>query len=66
MIVDERLKVEIVQEPLAKEVVRPSRRCEMARRAVQEKEVSIKMACQAFQVSETCYRYQPKRKAEMN
>ncbi len=40
-------------------MVRPSRRCEMARRAVQEKGVSIKMACQAFQVSETCYRYQP-------
>jgi putative transposase len=36
----------------------------MARRAVQEKGVSIKMACQAFQVSETCYRYQPQRKAE--
>ena len=45
-------------------MVRPSRRCEMARRAVQEKGVSIKVACQAFQVSETCYRYQPKRKAE--
>jgi putative transposase len=45
-------------------VVRPSRRFEMPRRAVQEKGVSIKVACQAFQVSETCYRYQPKRKAE--
>jgi putative transposase len=44
--------------------VRPSRRCEMARRAVQEKGVSIKIAYQAFQVSETCYRYQPKRTAE--
>ncbi len=28
------------------------------------KGVSIKVACQAFQVSETCYRCQPKRKAE--
>ena len=36
----------------------------MAKRAVQEKGVSIKMACQVFQVSEPCYRYQPKRKAE--
>ena len=36
----------------------------MAKRAVQEKGVSIKVACQAFQVSETCYRYQPKRKVE--
>jgi putative transposase len=45
-------------------VVRPSRRCEMAKRAVQEKGVSIKLAYEAFQVSETCYRYQPKRCAE--
>lgn len=36
----------------------------MARRAVQEKGVAIKLACEAFQVSQTCYRYQPKRKAE--
>ncbi len=61
--VDERLKAEIVQEAL-KKVVRPSRRCEMAKRAVQEKGVSIKLACEAFQVSETCYRYQPKCRAE--
>ncbi len=46
--------------------MRPSRRCEMARRAVQEKGVSIKLACEAFQVSETGYRYQPKRCAENN
>jgi putative transposase len=26
--------------------------------------VSIKLACEAFQVSETCYRYQPKGRAE--
>lgn len=36
----------------------------MAKLAVQEKGASIKMACQAFQVSGTCYRYQPKRRAE--
>jgi putative transposase len=36
----------------------------MAKRAVQEKGVSIKLACEAFQVSETCYRYQPKCRAE--
>ncbi len=45
-------------------MVRPSRRCEMAKRAVLEKGVSIKMACQAPQVSETCYRYRPKRDSE--
>ncbi len=44
--------------------MRPSRRCEMARLAVQEKGGSIKVACQAFQVSESFYRYQPRRKAE--
>jgi putative transposase len=36
----------------------------MARQVVQERGVSIKLACEAFQVSETCYRYQPKRRAE--
>jgi putative transposase len=45
-------------------MVRPSRRCEMTKRAVQKKCVYIKVACQAVQVSGTCYRYQPKRKAE--
>lgn len=60
MIVDERIKAEIVQEALAKKLVSPSRRCEMARQAVQTRCVSIKLACQAFQVSETCYRYRPK------
>jgi len=34
----------------------------MARAAVQDKSVSITVACQAFQVSETCYWHQPKRK----
>jgi putative transposase len=36
----------------------------MARRAVQEKGVSIKLGCQAFPVSETYSRYQPTRTAE--
>ena len=36
----------------------------MARLAVQEQGVCIKVACKAFHVSETCYRYQPKRKVE--
>jgi putative transposase len=48
----------------SEKVVRPSRLCEMARRAVQERAVSINVACQAFRVSETCYRYPLKRKAE--
>lgn len=41
-------------------MVRPSRRREMAQRAVCEKQVSIRVACLAFGISETCYRYQPK------
>jgi putative transposase len=36
----------------------------MARRALQEKSVSIKAGCCAFQVSETCCRYHPKHPAE--
>lgn len=32
----------------------------MALRAVQEKAVSIRLACQAFGISQTCYRYQAK------
>jgi putative transposase len=36
----------------------------MASRAVQEKGIFIKMACQAFQMSETFYRHRPKHDAE--
>lgn len=45
-------------------MVRPSRRREMAQRAVQEREVSIRLACQAFRVSQTCYRYVVKADSE--
>jgi putative transposase len=38
--------------------VKPSRRKEMAQQAVKEREVSIRLACEAFTISETCYRYQ--------
>jgi len=41
-------------------VVKPSRRKEMAQRAVTDKGVSIRVACRAFGISETCYRYQAK------
>jgi putative transposase len=36
----------------------------MPRQAVQERRISIKLAFEVFQVSETCYRYQPQRRAE--
>jgi putative transposase len=40
-------------------VDRPSQRCEMAAKAVKYQGVSIALACRAFGVSETCYRYSP-------
>ena len=44
--------------------MRPARRREMAERAVRERGVSIRMACEIFQVSESCYRYAPRARAE--
>ena len=45
-------------------MVRPSQRREMAKHAVQHREVSIRLACLSVGISETCYRYQPKLSAE--
>jgi putative transposase len=45
-------------------VVRPSQRCEMAKKAVVERTISIRFACRVFQISETCYRYKPKLSAD--
>jgi putative transposase len=36
----------------------------MAMRAVKDRAMSVRAACEAFGVSETCYRYQAKRCAE--
>src|SRR5690606_33400695 len=47
-----------------KKMVRPSQRREMARWAVEGGRTNIRHACQAFQVSETCYRYQAKAREE--
>jgi len=41
-------------------VVRPSHRREMAKKAVETKGVSIELACRAFKISESCYRYEKK------
>jgi putative transposase len=41
-------------------MVKPSRRREMAQHAVADRGLSIRVACAAFSISETCYRYQPK------
>ena len=42
-------------------MVRPSRRREMAKRAVQESGISIRLACELYQISQTCYRYEAQR-----
>ena len=45
-------------------MVRPSRRKEMAIKAVKERGICIRVACQAFRISESCYRYERKLDAE--
>ena len=44
--------------------MRPSRRREMAETAVNEQGISIRLACEIFSVSQTCYRYKPKFSSE--
>lgn len=41
-------------------MVTPSRRRELAQKAVLDKDISIRMSCELFGISETCFRYQPK------
>lgn len=45
-------------------MVRPSQRREMAKKLVSEQTVSIRLSCEIFGISETCYRYQPKLSTE--
>ena len=45
-------------------MVKPSQHREMAKYAVQTRIVSIRLACIAFTISETCYRYQTKLSSE--
>lgn len=45
-------------------MVRPSQRKEMAQNAVEEHGMRICKACKLFNISETCYRYEPKLKEE--
>ena len=45
-------------------MVRPGRRKALAGRAVQERGVCIRLACSAFGISETCYRYVSKHDPE--
>ena len=41
-------------------MVKPSKRKEMAQHYVASKGITIKLACQAFRISEMCYRYEAK------
>jgi putative transposase len=41
-------------------VVRPSQRRTLAQKAVIDKNISVRLACIIFSISETCYRYQAK------
>ena len=41
-------------------MAKPSQRPQMAKVATKGHKVSVKLACLALQISETCYRYQPK------
>lgn len=45
-------------------MVKPSHRKEMAKKAVSDRGLSIRVACSAFGISETCYRYQAKLSTE--
>ncbi len=49
---------------LIKKVVKPSGRKQMAQHAVANYSVTINLACDAFGISETCYRYHPKLSTE--
>ncbi len=44
--------------------MKPSRRKEMAQTYVASRGVSIRLACAAFGISESCYRYKPKLSSE--
>ena len=50
---------DLLKEALGKKALRPSRRREMAMKAVAHHGISIALACRTFQISETCYRYSP-------
>lgn len=64
MYAEERLKAEMVTDALQKKVVAPSHRREMAHRSVVQYAASIRVACVAFGISETCYRYCAKQSPE--
>lgn len=45
-------------------MVAPRQRRELAKNAVQQKKISIRLACETYGISETCYRYQARLSAD--
>ena len=63
MYAESQMSADILREAMQK-MVRPSQRREMARWAVQARGATIRQACTDFSLSETAYRYRPKRSGE--
>ena len=40
-------------------MVKPSGRKQTAQHYVHHRQVTVRLACQAFRISQTCYRYEP-------
>ncbi|MCK9505961.1 MAG: IS3 family transposase [Porticoccaceae bacterium] len=64
MYAEERLKSELRKEALGKKVVKPCQRRELAKAAVDQQGVSIRVACETYGISESCYRHQAKLRGE--
>ena len=64
MYIKEKLKAEILNEAIAKKWWAQSHRYDMAQRAVRDKAIPIRLAYEAFRISESCYRYEAKNNAE--
>ncbi|MFY3769829.1 IS3 family transposase [Providencia manganoxydans] len=57
MYAEERIKAEVIQEAMAKKLVKASERRCLAQEVVKQNRMSIAFACRTFCVSETCYRH---------
>jgi len=64
MYAEAQLSADLLKEALAKKMVKPSQRREMAQQTVQAGITSIDHAWRTFEVSQTCYRYQAKASQE--
>ena len=62
--IEAQIKADIISEARLKKTLRPSRRREVARWAVEERGRTSRFACEAFGLSESVYRYRPQRNVE--